>query len=61
MYNVNNGFCFISFMSLADIIAYVQKKKKVVNSQCPATTAVKTSVSLQIQILQCILFKNALI
>lgn len=44
-------------MALVDIIAYVQKKKKVVSSQCPATTAVKTSVSLQLQILKCFVEK----
>lgn len=33
-------------MSLSDILAYVKKKKKIVSSQCPATTAVKTSVGL---------------
>ena len=39
--------CFISFMALADIIAYIQKKKKVISSKCPATTAVKTIVSIK--------------
>ena len=37
-------------MALADIIAYVKKKKKFVSSQFPATTTVKTSVSLQVKI-----------
>lgn len=39
-------------MTHADITAYLQKKKKVVSSQCPATTADKTNVSLQVQILK---------
>lgn len=46
----------ISLMALADIIAYVKKKKKVLSSQFPATTAVKTSVSLQVKISKSILY-----
>lgn len=42
---------FISALALADIIAYVQKKKKVVSSQSLATTAVKTSVSFSFKFL----------
>lgn len=34
-------------MELADIIAYIQKKKKVLSNRSPAATAAKTSVSLQ--------------
>lgn len=48
---------FISFMALADIIAYVQKKKKV-SSQCPATAAVKTSVSYTFKFLNAFFVKN---
>lgn len=46
-YLTYSSFTFF-FMSLVDVIAYVHKKKKLVSSHCPATTAIKTSVSLQI-------------
>uniref|UniRef100_UPI0037E8879C protein DBF4 homolog A n=1 Tax=Semicossyphus pulcher TaxID=241346 RepID=UPI0037E8879C len=39
----------VKILYIDDILAYVQKKKKGVNSQRPATTAVKTSVSLQVK------------
>lgn len=38
-------------MALADVMAYVQKKKKTISGQCPVTTSVKTHVSLQLQYL----------
>ncbi|XP_042346199.1 protein DBF4 homolog A [Plectropomus leopardus] len=34
----------VKILYIDDIIAYVQKKKKIVGSQCPAAAAVKTSV-----------------
>ncbi|TNN75717.1 Protein DBF4 A [Liparis tanakae] len=34
----------VKILYIDDILAYVKKKKKIVSSQCPATTAVKTSV-----------------
>ncbi|XP_037640691.1 protein DBF4 homolog A [Sebastes umbrosus] len=34
----------VKILYIDDITAYVQKKKKIVSIQCPATTAVKTSV-----------------
>ncbi|KAM9353071.1 protein DBF4 homolog A [Symphorus nematophorus] len=37
----------VKILYIDDIIAYVQKKKKVVSSKCPATTAVKTSVKAE--------------
>lgn len=43
-------------MAFADIIAHI-KKKKVASSQCPATTAVKTSVSSQVHSKMHFLFK----
>uniref|UniRef100_A0A8C9XAN1 Protein DBF4 homolog A n=1 Tax=Sander lucioperca TaxID=283035 RepID=A0A8C9XAN1_SANLU len=42
----------VKILYIDDIMAYVQKKKKLVSSLCPATTAVKTSVSVQVQILK---------
>ena len=49
---------FIYFTALSDIVAYIQKKKKIVSSHCPATTAVKTSVSLQVQYILNAFFKH---
>ncbi|XP_031155101.1 protein DBF4 homolog A isoform X2 [Sander lucioperca] len=37
----------VKILYIDDIMAYVQKKKKLVSSLCPATTAVKTSVKAQ--------------
>ncbi|XP_071325325.1 protein DBF4 homolog A [Trachinotus anak] len=34
----------VKILYIDDVIAYVQKRKKTVSSQCPATTAVKTNV-----------------
>lgn len=45
------------FMLLVDVLAYVHKKKKLVSSHHSATTAVKTSVSLQIY-LKCMFWIN---
>ncbi|KAL7394005.1 hypothetical protein ABVT39_019243 [Epinephelus coioides] len=37
----------VKILYIDDIIAYVQKKKKIFSSQCPAVTAVKTSVKAE--------------
>ncbi|XP_056300239.1 protein DBF4 homolog A isoform X2 [Pseudoliparis swirei] len=37
----------VKILYIDDILAYVKKKKKIVSSQCPATTAVKTSVKAE--------------
>lgn len=37
----------VKILYIDDIIAYIQKKKKVVSSKCPATTAVKTNVKAE--------------
>uniref|UniRef100_A0A3Q1H6S1 Protein DBF4 homolog A n=1 Tax=Anabas testudineus TaxID=64144 RepID=A0A3Q1H6S1_ANATE len=37
----------VKILYIDDVIAYVHKKKKLVSSHCPSTTAVKTSVSSQ--------------
>ncbi|XP_044065319.1 protein DBF4 homolog A [Siniperca chuatsi] len=37
----------VKILYIDDIMAYVQKKKKIISSQCPAATAVKTSVKAE--------------
>ncbi|XP_034730838.1 protein DBF4 homolog A [Etheostoma cragini] len=40
----------VKILYIDDIKAYVQKKKDIVSRLCPSTTAVKTSVSLQVKV-----------
>ncbi|XP_040900671.1 protein DBF4 homolog A [Toxotes jaculatrix] len=37
----------VKILYIDDVIAYIQKRKKIVSSQCPASTAVKTSVKAE--------------